>query len=257
AAAAAAALGRGPRTAALQVETGMNRLGCAPDALEAAAPEIAAAGALDIRLIMSHLACADAPRHPQNAAQKAAFDAAAARLRPHFPAARLSLAATGGALLGPAFAYDLIRAGVGLYGGAPFAEARPVVRLEAPLIRAWDAPEGALSGYGATWRARGPRRLATLAVGYADGIPRALSNLGDAGLHGRAAPIVGRVSMDSLVIDATDAPRPDGAPAQVGDVATLLDETRTVDALATTTGTIGYEVLTRLGGRFERRYVGG
>lgn len=232
---------------ALQIETGMNRLGAGPEDLPAM---IEAARALDVALVMSHLACADSPEDPMNAAQRAAFDAALPRFRAAFPTAQASLSATGGALMGPSFAYDLVRPGVGLYGGLPFAEARACVRLEAPLVRVWDVPVGAASGYGGGWRATRPSRLATIPVGYADGIPRALSGRGTARVADHEAPFAGRVSMDLIVLDVTDAPG-----AAVGARAVLLDESLTVDRMATSAATIGYEILTALGRRYQRRYT--
>ncbi len=237
-----------PLRAALQLETGMNRLGAEAEA-------VAAAGRLDglrVDLILSHLACADTPERPENAAQKARFDAGAALLRPLFPQARLSLAATGGALMGSGFAYDMTRPGIGIFGAAPYRDGRPTVRLEAPLLRVFEVPDGAASGYGGTWVAQGRRTLATLAVGYADGFPRRLSNRGEARVGGVAAPFAGRVSMDLIVIDVTEASR--RGPVRVGAPAALIDETLTVDRIATAADTIGYEILTRLGPRFDRVY---
>ena len=241
--------------AGLQIETGMNRLGmtgeeqtalCAEAAL---GPNALAPDAVD--LIMSHLAQASGADDPLMLAQKAAFDAASPRLRARFPQARRSLSATEGALRGEALAYDLIRPGVGLYGGLPFAQARPVVRLSAPIIRVWTVETGARSGYGGDWTARRPSRLATIPLGYADGVLRSLGGRGAARIGGRAAPFAGRVSMDLIVLDVTDL---DPAPV-VGDRAYLLDQRLTVDAMARAAGTIGYEILTGLDAarRLERR----
>lgn len=248
AAAFAAAFGAA-RPAALQIETGMNRLGLTAEeqaALRAAPPR------LDLRLILSHLATADAPDSALLAAQKAAFDAAAPALKALYPAAKLSLAATGAALCGPAFAYDLIRPGIGLYGGAPFAGAQAAVRLSAPLLRVSEVPPGARSGYGGAWRAHRAARLATLPLGYADGIPRALGGKGLARIGAALVPIAGRISMDLTVLDVSDL---DPAPA-VGDRAYLLDKGLTIEAMAARAGTIGYEILTGLdaAGRVARRW---
>lgn len=243
----AAAYGEG-RPAALQIETGMNRLGLGAgeqEALRAAPPR------LDVRLILSHLASADAPESALLSRQRATFEETAPALKALYPQARLSLAATGGALCGPSFAYDLIRPGIGLYGGAPFSAALPAIRLSAPLMRVWDVPAGAPSGYGGAWRAPRPSRLATIPLGYADGIPRALGGRGLARIGAGVAPVAGRVSMDLIVLDVTGL---DPAPAP-GDRAYLLDETLTIDAMGARCETIGYEILTRLDAaqRLERR----
>lgn len=186
--------------------------------------------------------------------QKTRFDALTAKLKPHAPVAKMSLSATGGARLGPDFAYDLARPGIGLYGGEPLA-IHPVVRLEAPILRVWSVAAGETSGYGAAWTAQRPSRLATIPLGYADGAPRSLGDVGRARIAGREAPFAGRVSMDLIVLDVTDLPQ----TPRPGDVAALLDETLTIDRMAGAAGTIGYEILTRLaaqlGSRAERRYV--
>lgn len=250
--AVAAAADRGaPLRCALQVETGMNRAGLAKEAFRDLCRR--PPDGLHVTLAMSHLAAADTPEAALNRDQKRRFDAIAAAARRAFPAARLSLAATGGALLGRPYAYDLTRPGVGLFGGNPFAQGRPVVRLTAPLIRVWDVPAGALSGYGGAWRAERPSVLALAPVGYADGLPRALAGKGAARIGGAFAPFAGRVSMDLIVLDVTDAP----TPPVIGDEAAFLDEALTVDNLAHQVGAIGYEILTGLDAarRLARVYI--
>lgn len=243
-----------PIACAIQVETGMNRLGMQPS--EQAWLLANQTRGLAPDLIMSHLACADAPEHPANDQQRASFRAAREELKLRFPSARASLAATGGALLGQDFAFDLIRPGVGLYGGAPFLDAASVVTLEAPLMRIWSVRAGETSGYGGVWRAERPSRLATVPLGYADGLPRALSNRGRARVGGVEVPVAGRISMDLTVLDITDVEEVSGRAPSIGDFAVFLDDTLTVDRMAAQADTIGYEILTRLGSRAERRYVG-
>lgn len=244
-----------PIRAALQVETGMNRLGLTADEARSALSE-AADGRVEIDLVMSHLAAADEPNHPMNARQREAFDALLPVVRATAPSARISLSATGGALLGPEHGYDLVRVGVGLFGGMPFADARPAVALSAPLLRVWTVEPGDSSGYGASWTATRPTRLATAAIGYADGLPRALSGRGRARVGAAPAPFIGRVSMDLVTLDVTGAPS-----AAVGDRAEFLSFDKssglTVDAMAEAANTIGYEVLTRLdaAGRLARRFI--
>jgi alanine racemase len=231
----------------LQLDTGMNRLGLEADELAAVLDD--GPDGLDIGLVMSHLACADDPAHPMNEAQRRAFEAMTAH--PALAAAPRSLSATGGALMGRAYPFDLARPGIGLYGGLPFADARPAVTLEAPVIQTRAVAPGEAVGYGAAWVAGRPTRVATVAAGYADGLHRALSNRGAAFHRGRRLPFVGRVSMDLVTLDATDAPE-----LAAGDRVTLLGPEQGVDALAEAAGTIGYEILTSLGTRYARRYVG-
>ncbi|MCI4660985.1 MAG: alanine racemase [Neomegalonema sp.] len=234
---------------ALQFETGMNRLGLTEAETQAllAAPE-----GLSPTLLMSHLASADEPSSKQPEAQAALFAALAPRLKAAFPGARLSLSATGGILRSRGFDYDLTRPGIGLYGGLPFEGALPVVHLAVPILRVWELAPGEVSGYGATWRAQRPSLLATIAAGYADGLPRNLSNKGRARVNGQIVPIAGRVSMDLITLDVTDLP----SPPKPGDAAWLLDEELTVDRMAAEAGTIGYEILTSLGERYARLYRG-
>lgn len=225
----------------LQLDSGMNRLGLEPGDLPAARARL---GARQPLLLMSHLACADEPGHPSNAAQASAFAAAVAL----FPGVPTSLSATGGILMGEGFHQALTRPGIGLFGGLPFAAARPVVRLSLPVIQVRDVAAGEAVGYGAAWVAPAPARIATLSAGYADGLPRALGN-GTVTLAsgGRRVPLVGRVSMDLLTADVTGL-------GEVPDSLDLLDGTQGVDDLAGAAGTIGYEILTSLGPRYERVY---
>ncbi|MFQ5622384.1 MAG: alanine racemase [Paracoccaceae bacterium] len=230
------------RPCGLQLDTGMNRLGM--EAAELASilmqiPELAP------DLVISHLACADEPVHPLNLAQLTAFNAMTAML----PGIPRSLAATGGVLLGPLYHFNLTRPGIGLYGGLPFANARPVVRLDVPVIQARDVLPGETVGYGATWAAAGPSKIATIAAGYADGLIRAMGPDAKAWAGDTACPVVGRVSMDLMTVDVTGLP---GAPPTLS----LLNEHQTIDDLATAAGTIGYEILTSLGARYERHYKG-
>ena len=231
------------RPCALQLDSGMNRLGLEPAELAAAAHLVPRLAPI---LAISHLACADEPEQPMNEAQPRAFAAAAALL----PGVRLSLSATGGTLLGPDYHLGLVRPGIGLYGGLPFADARPVVTLALPVIQVRDVAAGEAVGYGAAWVAARPSRIATVAAGYADGLPRALGGRGLALFAGDTpCPIVGRVSMDLITADVTDL-------RAVPDTLDILNERQTVDALAAAAGTIGYEILTSLGPRYDRVYKG-
>ena len=225
----------------VQLDSGMNRLGMEP-AEWAALRDIALEQ--NITLIMSHLACADEPDHPMNAAQLAAFRAMTDGLD-----VPRSLSATGGILLGPDYHFDLTRPGIGLYGGAPFGDARPVAHVSLPVIQTRMLAAGEAVGYGNTWIAPGPTKLATVAAGYADGIHRALSRGLTLYAEDIPCPVRGRVSMDLITVEITHLPED---PVALD----LLTPTQTVDVLADAAGTIGYEILTSLGHRYQRRYIG-
>lgn len=223
----------------VQLDTGMNRLGVETLEWQAVAPILIEAGP---ELLMSHLACADDPDHPLNAAQLDTFHAMT-----DGTGLPRSLAATGGILLGPRFHFDLTRPGIGLYGGQPFAEARPVVRLSLPVIQTREVATGEIVGYGCTWTADRPALIATVAGGYADGLPRSLSNRATLWDGDTPCPLIGRVSMDLITVDIshlTEIPRS----------LDILGPDQGVDALADVAGTIGYEILTALGPRYQRRY---
>jgi alanine racemase len=249
-AALAAERGR-PLPAALQVDSGMSRLGLPADELERVASDPSRLDGIALRLVMSHLACAERQDHPMNQAQRAAFEAARRRL----PAAPASLANSSGIFLGADFHFDLARPGAALYGLAPVARAanpmRPVVRLLGRIVQTREIPTGAQVGYGVTWTAPEPRRIATVAVGYADGYLRSLSGRASAFAGDTAVPLVGIVSMDTATFDVTDAPE-----AVEGGFLELIGPRHPVDALAGQAGTIGYEILTSLGNRYARTYAG-
>ena len=236
-----------PRGAfAIQLDTGMNRLGLEPAEWAAVRSEALSARTdqgTGPALVMSHLMCADEPGHAANAAQLRAF-----REMTEGVGAPRSLAATGGILLGPDYHFDLTRPGIGLYGGEPFAEARPVVGLSLEVIQTRSLSAGEAVGYGCAWTATRPSRIATVSAGYADGLPRALSGSGLLLWAGdRSAPVVGRVSMDLITVDVTDLP-------DVPDRLDILNARQGVDAVARLAGTIGYEILTSLGRRYAREY---
>ncbi|SEQ41111.1 alanine racemase [Thalassovita taeanensis] len=225
----------------VQLDTGMNRLGMEPGEW-AALRDIALTQ--NIKLIMSHLACADAPDHPMNAQQLAAF-----RQMTDGCDVPRSLSATGGILLGSDYHFDLTRPGVGLYGGLPFAAARPVAAISLPVIQIRDLDPGETVGYSNTWTATQPTRIATVAAGYADGILRVMGPNTQLFADDIACPLRGRISMDLITVDITHLSED---PKSLD----LLNDRQTVDTLADNAGTIGYEILTSLGARYQRRYVG-
>ena len=240
--------------AMIHIDTGMSRLGLPPDELARLAAEPERLDGLAISAVISHLACADEEEHAQNDAQLAAFRSALVRL----PPARASLAASSGIFLGPAYHLDFVRPGAALYGVNPTPQ-RPnpmtqVIRLKGRIIQLRDVDRGVAVGYGAAHRMQRAGRIATVAVGYADGWLRSASHRGSVGIAGRRAPVIGRISMDLLTLDATGI---DPAVTKPGALVELIDEHHDVDAVAAAAGTIAYEVLTALGRRHYRVYRDG
>lgn len=248
---ALAAQGRSRLPAAIQIDSGMSRLGLSPEEVEHVAGTPALLAHFDLRLVMSHLACADEPNNTANADQLASF----LRLQRLLPAAPLSLANSSGIFLGADFHLDLVRPGAALYGLAPRADApnpmRPVVSLAARVVQLRTIERGAFVGYGATFRAERTMRIATISVGYADGWLRSLGNAGAAWFGATRLPIIGRVSMDSATIDVTDLPEGALVP---GMFVELIGPHQSADEVAAAAGTIGYEILTSLGQRYHRQY---
>ena len=238
--------------AAIQLDTGMSRMGIAPSDLAAMSTESDWLAGVRPALVMSHLACADEPEHPLNEAQRRRFES----LREVLPGVPASLANSSGIFLGPDYHYDLLRPGAALYGINPEPgrpnPLRQAVSLHARIVQVRTVRDGDVVGYGAHHVVRGEQRIATIGVGYADGWFRALSGRGFAFVDGVRVPIAGRVSMDSITLDVTEI-----APERVapGAEVELMGEHQPVDEVAALAGTIGYEVLTRLGNRFHRCYL--
>lgn len=241
--------------AAIHIDTGMNRLGLSASELAVLSGEAKERlSGLRLVLAMSHLACADDPSSSMNALQRDRFSTALAML----PQAPASLASTGGVLLGKEYAFDMVRPGIGLYGGNPrFSAPNPfaaVAVLTGRILQLRRVDRGESVGYGATHRIERAGMLATVALGYADGVMRALGNRGSAAIAGQRVPIVGRVSMDLLTLDVTAvAPR----ALETGADVELFGDTISLDEFAAAAGTASYEILTRLGSRLARRYVEG
>jgi len=233
---------RGP--AALNIDTGMNRLGVGPEEL---GPAAAALKGASLVLLMSHLACGSDLGHAMNETQRLRFVDAATL----FPKAPLSLSATAGALIGPAFHFDLIRPGIGLYGSGGLDTDNPklhtVATIEAPILQVRDVAQGESFGYGATFTAAKKMRTATVALGYADGFLRALSGRGYGFLGGAKRPILGRVSMDLTIIDVTGC-----AEAAPGAMVEFLGANAPLDEVAALAGTAPYEMLTTFAGAVRR-----
>jgi alanine racemase len=230
------------RLAALHVDTGMNRLGVRPEEAEA----VAGSG-LPISLVMSHLACGDFENHPMNPRQLDAFKA----VRLLFPNARASLANSGGIFQGTDYAFDMVRPGVALYGGGPFGRPdpriAPVATLEAEILQVREVSRGESIGYAASFEADRPLRIATVGVGYADGVLRSNQPNGKVWFEGALRPMLGRVSMDTLAVEVSGCDA-----AKAGRFVELFGPNLPVDDAARGAGTIAYELLTSVGTRVER-----
>jgi alanine racemase len=243
---------------AIHVDTGINRLGFSLAEYGALIEDRFTLEGLNVTLLMSHLACADEPAHALNRRQAEAF----AAVREGLPGVPASLANSSGIFLGQNFIHDLVRPGIALYGGNPTpAAANPmqaVARLEGTVMQVRHVKPGETVGYGATWVAERPTRIAVLGAGYKDGVPRALSSREVNGpaqvlIGGRRCPIIGRISMDMMAVDITDL-----MPHSVarGTRAEILGAAIQIDEAAAWAGTISYELLTRLGSRYARLYTG-
>lgn len=222
----------------LMVDTGMNRLGVHPREVAGLAEGLA------LVVLHGHLATADQPDHPLAEVQRARFAAVAASL----PGVTHALANSAAVCRGRQFSFGLVRPGLGIYGGRPHPEAEPrrVVRPEARVVQVRSVGEGETVGYGATWVARRSTRVATLNIGYADGLPRAIGPHLAVRADGRALPVIGRISMDLLAVDAT------GAEVAEGDwLAIDLDLPR----LEAASGISQYELLTGLSDRLARLWT--
>ncbi len=224
----------------IMVDTGINRLG-----LSAAEVQSGLLDGLEIDTLHSHLACAEQHGHPLNPLQLARFVDLAAVI----PARRRALANSGGITLGSEYNFDLTRPGIGLYGGGagPGGKAlAPVASIAAPVMQVRHIEAGESVGYGATFVATRPTRVAVVALGYADGYPRSASGRGSGFIDGVRCPLIGRVSMDMTCFDVTDAPR-----LAEGEIMTIDFD---LASLSAASGRSQYELLTGLGARYARDY---
>ncbi len=250
----AAVAGKAPSPVVLHIDTGMNRLGFSAADVAAMKNDAAAWQALDVRYVMSHLACADDPPHRKNQEQLDRFrDLTQALGRP----LRFSLANSAGILLGSKYHYDLVRPGCALYGINPLSFSdhnnfQGAVTLRARIVQVRDLAPADTVGYGATYTTKSRAKAATISVGYADGYLRSLSDRGYVFIHGVKCPVIGRVSMDLITADVSQVTR----PVQPGDWAEIIGTHQPVDSVARQAGTIGYEILTALGTRYKKEYTG-
>lgn len=235
----------------LQFDTGMSRLGIPPCDRPEARELVNASRALGVLYVMSHLASADDAESWQNPTQLEEMQ----RISEEFAGIPSCFANSGGIFLGSAYHADLVRPGIALCGGAPTAgrenPMEPVVKLDVAVVQTRTVPAGAAIGYSGSFVATAEMRLATLAIGYADGLPRSLSNRGRFYYNGACLPIVGRVSMDSTIVDVSAlAPN----TLQLGSLVEVIGPHQTIDDIARDADTISYEILTRLGMRYRRQY---
>ncbi|HTT98870.1 MAG TPA: alanine racemase [Rhizomicrobium sp.] len=234
-------------------DTGMSRLGLPRDELSLLVADGAKRlNGINVILWMSHLACADDPNNSMNALQLDRFRSALAAL----PAGPASLSSSAGVMLGKDYSFDMVRPGVGLYGGNPqpgssnpFATAAV---LTARILQVRKIENGESVGYGATFRATRPTILATAAIGYTDGLMRSLGNRGAGAIRGARAPVAGRVSMDLITLDVTHIPG-----ATVGTDVEFIGDTISLEEIAMNAGTAAYEILTSLARRVPRHYEAG
>lgn len=242
--------------AVIQIDTGMARMGLSQAELTIWLNDFRITEGIDVRYAMSHLACAEDQLDPMNQMQLKGFQQLLAQLRQHYPALKASFSNSSGIFLGTDFHFDLARPGAALYGVAPVAgQASPmhsVVQLQGRIIQTREIPMGASVGYSKTWRATQPSKIATVSVGYADGWLRSLSNCGVAHIAGIEVPMVGNVSMDTITLNVSHV---DPQLLYPGALVDLICPNNTVDQVAKRAGTIGYEILTSLGPRYQRHYI--
>lgn len=241
-----------PLPCALHIDTGMNRLGITiADVEELLEEEPELFTSLPIKLVMSHLACADQKDNEMNRRQLKAFN----NVRSKLPGIPASLANSGGVLLGAGYHLHLVRPGIGLYGGAPGEDFEgifePVATLKARILQVKTIKAGESTGYGCTWSASRDSLIATLAMGYADGYHLSFSNTGKIEIAGQLLPVVGRISMDYTTVDVTEL---GSDKVHVGDYATVIGEALSLDQVAKNGNMHAYQLLTSLGPRVKRVY---
>jgi len=243
-----------PLACDIHVDTGMLRLGLPPKELETIEDDPSIVASLNVANVISHLSSSDETNSTQNSEQLVRYR----RVRKILPLGRACFTNSSGIFLGPNYHFDLARPGVALYGVAPVPDQpnplNAVVGLRARILQRRDASPGETIGYGATYLVENPEIIATLAVGYADGVLRSLSNNGVAYIGDVRVPIIGRISMDLITIDVSAVAEPATRPGQWVE---LIGPNNTVDDVARAAGTIGYEILTSLGTRYHRAYTGG
>ena len=233
---------------ALHIDTGMNRLGMSSSEIESISKKQNMISKLEINLIMSHFACAENPKNKKNVEQLKLFN----KLIKKLPPSKYSIANSAASLSNKKNHYDMVRLGIALYGINPLEnktlDLKQAVKLQSEIIQIRWIKTSSTVGYGATYKANEKTKLATIPVGYADGYPRVLSNIASVHVENNFAPIVGRISMDLIVINITNI------PAKIGSKVILFGGPIDIDYLAKSAGTVSYELLTRLSSRYPRVY---
>ena len=237
--------------AVFHVDTGMTRNGLSFQDIMRISQDPNLIDAFQLEMIISHLASSDEPENPQNEEQRQAFE----RCLKMLPKTAACLANSNGISLGEAYHYDYVRPGLGLYGYAnPYPEVdqlKPCLSVYARIIQVQEVHPGQSVGYNATYKCTTSKRLATLGIGYADGIMRELSNKGHVYLGGFVAPIIGRISMDFMMVDVTDIPE---SLSHVDAWVSLYPTAQNLREMAYLAGTNPYELLTGQGQRGHRIY---
>ncbi|ABM45232.1 alanine racemase [Bartonella bacilliformis Peru38] len=238
--------------AIIQIDTHMNRLGLDQEELQQLIKQPTIFEKANIKYIMSHLSNGDDATHASNDTQLTAMKTALAQL----PTCKVSLANSGGIFLNSDFYFDLVRPGIALYGVDPHGKCptpiKPVLKLETQVIQSRHVDAGTPVGYGGSFVTSRPSTLTTISIGYADGWLRTLSNKGVVYFNGHKLPIIGRISMDSTIVDATDL---ECEKPKIGDWVELIGPHQTVEDVAADADTIPYEILTSLGPRCKRIYI--
>lgn len=249
----AAALGN-PLPAIINIDTGMTRLGFAESELRKLASDPNLIRRIDLRYVMTHFACAEDTASAMPTQQLERF----ARLRALLPDAPTSIGNSAGSLRGPDLAGDLARVGIALFGGNPFGAngipLRPVLRVQSRILQLREISTETTVGYGATFTARPGMKIATVGIGYADGYPWSLGNCGIAAIEGHRVPVIGRVSMDLITLDVSGLAEELIQPGQLVD---LIGPDISLEEVAQRAGTITWEILTGLGQRANRTFLGG
>jgi alanine racemase len=246
---AGAAAAHQPVPVHLKIDTGMGRFGCRPDEAASLARLIDGSRGTRLAGTWTHFAKSES----DDAMTRRQFDLFMATVSDFEVGPGMRHVCNSAAALNhPDFALDAVRCGIAIYG-CEWPGTQPALALRAAVTHLKSVEKGATVGYGSLWRAEGPARVATVAIGYADGVHRARANRGHVLVRGRRAPLIGMVSMDAITLDVTDVPG-----VQVGDTATLIgrdgDQAITAEEVAEWSGTISYEVLTSIGPRVERRH---
>ncbi len=246
----------GPLPALLHIDSGITRLGLREPDIQTLSQNPSWLDGLEIRYLVSHLACADIPEHPQNQQQLQCFKQLIQMLPDGLKSLPLSFANSSGIFLGAEYHHDLLRPGIALYGGNPTPgkpnPMKPVIHLQGKILQVHDVDSKNTVGYGATYRSSAKARIATVSVGYADGYFRCLGNQAEAAINKKKVPVVGRVSMDMISVDVTNIKPED---CERGSLVSLIGGAIELDEIAGKAGTISYELLTALGHRCHRRYL--